>query len=103
MFPLFTVEGCSDPDLPDNMWLKHFGHEALVGCKTGIQTTWLLKCVKGAWEGQVGICSSGSASLPVLLPSKNKGTVFFPIFLFRFTVLFYMQAKILLKFPSIYL
>ena len=55
------------------MWLKRFEHEALVGCKTGVLTTWLLKCVRGTWEGQVGICSSGSASVPIKMPSRNKG------------------------------
>ena len=74
---VLLVEGCSDPDLPDNMWLKHFAHEALVGCKTGMQATWLLKCVRGTWEGQVGICSSGSASAPVQIPSKTKGVIIY--------------------------
>ena len=75
LWNVFIVEGCSDPDLPDNMWMKRLSHEALVGCKSGVQTTWLLKCIKGVWEGQVGICSSlsGSASIPA--HSKNKGTL----------------------------
>ena len=74
----FKVEGCADPDLPDTMWVKRFTHEALVGCKAGLQTTWLLKCVRGVWEGQVGICSSSAASAPVLAQPKNKGTRLMP-------------------------
>ena len=55
------------------MWVKRFLYEALVGCKAGQQTTWLLKCTKGVWEGQVGICSPVAASAPVLAQPKAKG------------------------------
>lgn len=73
MFSVYAVEGCSDPDLPDTMWMKRFPYEVLVGCKIGLQTTWLLKCVKGIWEGQVGICSPSAALAPIVDQHKYKG------------------------------
>ena len=63
---IYLVEGCSDPDLPAAMWMRRDSYEALVGCKVDAPMTWILKCVDGTWEGQVGICpavpvsSSGS-------------------------------------------
>ena len=60
------------------MWVKRFPYEALVGCKTGLQSTWLLKCTKGVWEGQVGICSTVAASAPVLVQPKSKGICKYP-------------------------
>ena len=83
------VEGCSCSDLPDNMWLKHFENEALVGCKTGVLTTWLLKYERGTWEGQVGIYSSGSASAPAQLSPKYRSEIicyqafFYAIFIYN--------------------
>ena len=59
------VEGCADPDLPERMWMKRDDLEALVGCKADLQMSWILKCVHGIWEGQVGICSSNGASVPL--------------------------------------
>ena len=72
---LCTVEGCPDPDLPAAMWMRRDAHEALVGCKLDTPTKWILKCVNGIWEGQVGICpavpasSSGSASASLPAPA----------------------------------
>ena len=61
----YPVEGCADPDLPERMWMKRDDLEALVGCKADLQMSWILKCVHGIWEGQVGICSSSGASVPL--------------------------------------
>ncbi len=57
------------------MWVKRFQNEALVGCKSSPQTTWVLKCNKALWEGQVGICSPVSNSIQSSAPEqpKNKG------------------------------
>ena len=65
------VEGCSDPDLPAAMWIRRDIYEALVGCKIDTPTRWILKCVNGIWDGQVGICPSapGQGSASALLPS----------------------------------
>ena len=68
------VEGCSDPDLPAAMWMRRDAHEALVACRVDTPTRWILKCVNGKWEGQVGICPaipalSGSASASSSLQS----------------------------------
>ena len=63
------------------MWVKRFPYEALVSCKSGLQTTWLLKCAKGVWEGQVGICSSSAASAPVLAQPKTKGSGTYNLYL----------------------
>ena len=56
------------------MWMKRLSDEALVGCKNGVQATWLLKCVRGIWEEQVGICATAPASVQSPVQSKNKGT-----------------------------
>lgn len=53
---LRLVEGCADPDLPEGAWLKRDGSGAQIGCKANPQTTWMLKCVRGAWEGEAGVC-----------------------------------------------
>ena len=47
-------------------------HEALVGCKVDTLTRWILKCVNGIWDGQVGICPSapGQGSAPASLPAS---------------------------------
>lgn len=60
---MFAVIGCPDPDLSEGAWLKRFGHELLIGCKDDPEKTWLLTCVKGKYEGHVGVCptSPGSA------------------------------------------
>ena len=70
---LRTVEGCADPDLPERMWMKRDALEALVGCKADMQMSWILKCVLGKWEGQVGICSSSGASVPTAISSSLPG------------------------------
>ena len=44
------------------MWMRRDTQEALVGCKVDTPARWILKCVDGKWEGQVGICPATPAS-----------------------------------------
>jgi hypothetical protein len=86
---VFSVDGCADPVLPTGAWIKRDAAEAVVGCRAagegGASPTWLLKCVDGAWSGQVGVCPSqspsgsspagGSPSLPLgPLPAAGSGS-----------------------------
>ena len=66
------------------MWMKRDAQEALVGCKADSPMTWILRCVDGTWEGQVGICpaipasSSGSASVSTSVLASGPAVVLKP-------------------------
>ena len=51
------------------MWMKRDAQEALVGCKADAPMTWILRCVDGTWEGQVGICPAVPASFSGTAPA----------------------------------
>ena len=54
---------------------KRLSDEALVGFKNGVQATWLLKCVRGKWEGQMGFCAKAPGSVQLPVQSKNQGAM----------------------------
>ncbi len=74
----FTVDGCADPELPEDAWMKRDAHEAVVGCRNTLNhVTWLLTCREdGQWDGPYVTCSSSksvppaSAQVPAVGPAS---------------------------------
>lgn len=57
----YQAIGCSDPELPANVWFKRSGDQATVGCAFG-ERQWQIQCSKNDWIGSIGNCSQEALS-----------------------------------------